>query len=724
MSGQHTSREAIGRLLRPKSLAIVGASDRVGPGFNAWLALERVKYAGEVHLIHPAKRELLGRPTYRTLDDVPSRIDAVFIAVPRAAVLDAVRAAGRKGAGGAVVLSSGFGEAGPDGVAAQRELVDIAARHDMAVAGPNCLGYLNFAGQTAAFGTTLPDRLPLGGVAAIAQSGAISIALLNCGRDIGLSALITTGNEAVTTVSDYVDYLVDDPGVTALIAFIEQLRKPALFLDAARRARSLGKPLIVVKTGRSERGRAAVMAHTGAVAGNDEVCDAAFRATGVIRVGSLDELVEMAVLVANAPRRPQVPGVAIMSSSGGEIALALDVAEAAGLDLPAVTGAAAERLREALPEFAHVTNPLDLTWSGLYDPTVARRCADALASLPDVGTLVLLQDAPRAFGEQQAARYANLLRAVADAADARRKPLVSVTNLGGELSGPFQAVAAEAGVPCLRGTQPGLYSVARFARWACVAPREPSPGSAARDAARDRARAEWQRTNPATALAEHEARRVVAAYGIAQPRERFVEGAVTPGAIIEAAEAIGFPVVLKGIVAGVAHKTEAGLVVVGVAGVEAARLEAGALIARAAKTGGALLGVLVQEQVRPVAELLVGARVDPEFGPVIVAGGGGVMVELYRDVAVRLAPVGEDEAREMIAQTKAAALLGGWRGKPRGDVDAAARAVARLSELVADFAGDVVEVEVNPLGVLAEGRGAVALDCLIVPRGASATEEA
>jgi acyl-CoA synthetase (NDP forming) len=697
-------------------MAIVGASDKVGPGLNAWLALQRVGYAGSVYFVTPSRPELFGQRTYPTLDAIADPIDAVFIAVPQAAVVDTVRAAALRGAGGAVVLSSGFGEAGPEGVRAQDELAAIAQAHQMAVCGPNCLGFLNFAGRAAAWGTTVPDHVAQGRVAAVVQSGSIGIALLNAGRDIGLSYLITSGNEAATSAADYIDYLVDDDDVRVVIGFFEQLRHPQRFVAAARRAAVLGKPVIVVKSGRSERGRQAVMAHTGAVAGSDDVCDAAFRAAGVIRVGSLDELVEMAALCSGLSVRPSARGVAVLSPSGGEIALALDIADAAGLELPPVSDGA-PRLKALLPDFAHISNPLDLTWAGLYDPTVARQCAETLAAEPGVGMLVLLQDAPRGLATQQAERYTSLVRAVGEGAAASRTPLVVVSNLAVDFHPAFEAAARDAGAPCLRGTAEGLFAVSRFARWATSVPTEAEARSAP-SASRARAFAEasrqWAERDKGRTPAEHEARALLATYGVDGPRERLVQDA---DQAVAAAREIGYPVVLKAMVGGVVHKTELGLVRVGLRSDDELRMEARAMLERAGAAGGLLLGLLVQEMLRPIAELLVGGRVDPDFGPIIVVGGGGMLVELYKDAAVRLAPVSDEAAREMIRETRAATLLGGWRGRPAGDASAAAHAVARLSEFVADFRDEIAEVEINPLAVFE--RGVTALDCLIVPRSTS-----
>jgi acyl-CoA synthetase (NDP forming) len=547
-------------------------------------------------------------------------------------------------------------------------------------------------------------------VAVIAQSGSVGIALLNAMRGFGLAYLITSGNEAVTTAADYLHVLIEDPHVTVVIAFLEQLRKPERFIAAARRARDLGKPLIVVKSGRSERGRQAVMAHTGAVAGEDGVCEAAFRAAGVIRVGSLDELMEMAALVSAVTEHPRAPGVAIMSPSGGEIALALDIAESAGLRLPALPEASRE-ISALLPDFAHASNPLDLTWAGLYEPAIARRCAELMGAEPDVGALVLLQDAPRGLAEQQANRYANLFRAVAEGARAVGKPLAVVSNLATDFHPAYEAVGREAGVPCLRGTFEGLAAVARYVRWAMTPP--PIPVAATPHEIVADARRRLASMPSGGPLAEHEARGVLAAYGVQGPREILASGVEEA---VQAAGALGFPVVLKGMVEGVLHKTEAGLVRLGLRSATEARAAATEMAERTRCSGGRLLGILVQEMVSPVTEVLVGGRRDGDFGPIVVVGGGGVLVEVYRDVAIRLAPVTESEALEMLGETRTMSLLRGFRGRPAGDVQAVARTVAALSRFIADFGDDVSEVEINPLGVFEEGRGVSALDCVIVPR--------
>jgi acetate---CoA ligase (ADP-forming) len=696
-------------LLRPKSIAIVGASEKVGPGFNAVKALEFVGYGGEVHLVNPRSPELFGRRTFASLDDIPGNVDAVFVAVGAEAVVDVAKQAVRKGAGAMAILSSGFGET-EDGKAAQQALVDIAEANDISVCGPNCLGLLNFVGRAALFGTSLPDDVKRGGVAAIVQSGSVGIALLNSARGVGFSYLITTGNEAVTSAADYIDAVIDDPSVTTILVFAEQIKKPAAFMKALRRAREAGKPVIVLKSGRSQSGKAAVMAHTGAIAGSDEACDAALLAAGAMQVHSIDELIETALLASSIRAQPTGAQIGGLSLSGGEIALVLDAAEELGVEF-APLGSAKPKVKELLPPFAHLSNPLDLTWAGLYDPVVARDCAQAIASQADVGMLVLIQDAPSRLGAQQAARYSKLLESVASGAAAASTPVVALSNVSDQPHSALQEVADKVGIPYLRGTRVALSAISHYLKWSAASKQTPAPNSAS--AAR-LAKSGLDMVPSHRLAAEHEARDVLKSYGVEGPRETF---AASVDEAVSAAEEIGFPIVLKGLVENMVHKSDAGLVKVGLASVEAVRSAAEAMLVSAAKVEGKFLGFLVQRKVSSLGEIFVGARMDADFGPLIVVGAGGVQVELYKDVAIRLAPIDEAAAREAIASTKVAQLLSGFRGAPMGDIQAVARTVSALSRFMADFSDRIHEIEINPLAVLENGKGCVALDCVLIPKG-------
>jgi acyl-CoA synthetase (NDP forming) len=698
----------VGSLLRPKSIAIVGASEKIGPGFNAVKALEFVGYEGAIYLVNPKSPELFGRRTYASLDQIPGNVDAVFVAVQAEAVVEVAKQAARKGAGALAILSSGFGET-EDGKDAQRALVETAEANDMAVCGPNCLGLLNFIGRSALFGTSLPDKVERGGVAAIVQSGSVGIALLNSARGIGFSYLITTGNEAVTAAADYLNAVIDDSNVTTILVFAEQIKKPGAFMQALRRARAANKPVVVLKSGRSQSGKAAVMAHTGAVAGSDEACDAALLAAGAMQVHSLDDLIETSLLASKGLMRPTRPLLGGLSLSGGEIALVLDAAEEIGARF-APLESALPTVRKLLPPFAYLANPLDLTWAGLYDPAVAQGCAEAIASQADVGLLVLLQDAPAGLGLQQATRYSRLLEAVAKGAASANIPLVALSNVSDQPHPALQQTADKANVPYLRGTQAGLSAISRYVMWS-TRPAQPLIAGSAREASL--AKSGLDAVPSHRLAAEHEARDILGSYGVAGPREQF---ASSVEAAVAAAIEIGFPVVLKGVVENMVHKSDVGLVKVGVASAEEVRGAADAMLRSATHLTGKFSGFLVQQKVSSLAEIFLGARVDADFGPLIVVGAGGVHVELYKDVAVRLAPISEEAASEAIASTRIMQLLTGFRGRPAGDIKAVARIMSALSRFISEFSDRISEVEINPLAVMEKGQGCIALDCVLIPK--------
>jgi acyl-CoA synthetase (NDP forming) len=416
------------------------------------------------------------------------------------------------------------------------------------------------------------------------------------------------------------------------------------------------------------------------------------------------------LLASSIRARPTGAQLGGLSLSGGEIALVLDAAEELGVQF-APLGSATSKVKELLPPFAHLSNPLDLTWAGLYDPNVAKGCAQAIASQAEVGMLVLIQDAPSRLGIQQATRYAKLLEAVASGASAANTPIVALSNLSDQPHSALQEVADRAGIPYLRGTRVGLSAISHYLKWSANSKRSPTVDSAG--AAR-LAKSGLDLVPSHRLAAEHEARDVLKSYGVEGPRETFAESVEEA---VAAAEEIGFPIVLKGLVENMVHKSDAGLVKVGLTSAEDVRRAAETMLVSAAKVEGKFLGFLVQRKVSSLGEIFVGARVDADFGPLIVVGAGGVQVELYKDVAIRLAPIDEEAAREAIASTKVAQLLGGFRGAPVGDIQAVARTVSALSRFMADFSDRIHEIEINPLAVLENGKGCVALDCVLIPKG-------
>lgn len=711
--GPRTPRPALDRLLEPTSIAVVGASPGGGRGARAHANLRRYGYPGRLYAVNPKYTEVLGGPCYPALADLPEVVDCAVVAVPADAALRVVEEAARLGIGGAIVFASGFAEAGPRGGERQRELGTIARAGGLALCGPNCVGVINVRAATAAFTPPIAFMPPAGGVALVAQSGGLLLEVLAplLERRVGLSHVIASGNEAATTLEDYLAHLVARSEVGVLAAIVEAFRQPARFLEVACRAAAVGKPLIVLKTGRSQAGQRAAASHTGALAQDDRVVDAALRRCGALRVRSTDHFVETVTLFAQ-PRRPAGRGVAIVSSSGGRCALLGDLAEEVGLELAGFTDETRRTLHSLLPPFGTVNNPLDPTGivfdqDGVYGPVLSAVAAD-----PGVAVLAVYQltrninlgaAAPRTH------RSVALAAEVVEAARATEKPVVAFTSTGGGTPDPeVLAVLAAGGVPLLYGTDSALRAVRSLLDYPELARGVRPLVRGSPSSAQAGVQPLVDRLTAAGALSEHAGKRLLRAYGIPVPAGGL---ATTAAAAVELAREAGYPVVMKAASPRLTHKTELGLVRLGLADASAVREAFDGLWRDAvARLGADLEGILVERMVAPAAEVIVGARAS-DFGPVAVFGAGGVLADLLGDVAVHLAPVSEDDALRMIDATRVGRVLGGYRGGPAFDVAAVARTVAAVSRIAADLGAALAELDVNPLAVLPDG--VAALDCLV-----------
>jgi acetate---CoA ligase (ADP-forming) len=702
-------------LLAPRAIAVVGASDRPGAGSLVLENLARLGYGGPVYPVNPRYRELAGRPCYPSLTDVPGPVDSVAILLGYQRVLPVLQEAAAIGARGAWSLASGFGEAGAEGEALQREVAAFCHSHGIALCGPNCVGVVNLHAHAATYSVALPDSaMRAGHVAAVVQSGAVCLGLANADRGLGFSTLISSGNEAVVDNADYISYLVDDPQTRVILAFIEGFKRPDRFIMAAEKALAAGKPLLVVKVGRSAVAQRATRAHTGSLAGADAVHDAMFRKHGVTRLGSLDELLEAAELFLKAPL-PAGRGVGLLTLSGGQIGLIGDLAAELDLDLPGLSDEGRAALSQILPPYSSIANPLDAWGAGNFEQTLPA-CMDVLAREPAVHLVGVARDSSPGIAAREVAQSHVIMDAAAAASQATGKPVVVFANVSTGIEPAVKERADALNLPYLQGTAESLAGLTAFIQYAerrrCP-PEAPSPSPvSAGEVARLR---EGLLTQPES-LTESAGKRLLAAYGIRVTRESVATSAEE--AVRLAAE-IGGPVALKIASPDILHKTEARGVLLDVHGADAAAAGYAAILARAAayNRNAHIEGVLVQEMVPPGAvEVIVGASVDPEFGPVVVFGMGGVLVELIKDSALRLAPISGDEARQMIEATRGAALLRGFRGAAPADMAALSAALVRLSHLAWDLRDVVRAVDVNPLMVLPAGYGVIAADALVVRR--------
>jgi acyl-CoA synthetase (NDP forming) len=686
------TQAGIARLLRARSVAIVGASPTPGAlGASVLANLERMGYSGAIHLINPRRDEIAGRPCLKSIDELPVGVDAAVLAIPRAAVLDSVKALARRQCGSAVIYSAGFAEGGEAGMQEQREIAAVAAGCGMVIEGPNCLGFVNHVDGLALTFVTTPS-FPLGdasGVGIVSQSGAMAVVLgaMLSSRDLPTTFSVSTGNEAVTGVEDYLEFLIDDPRTRVVGMVVEQFRQPRRFLQLAARARAAGKAIVLLHPGRSAAARESAATHTGALAGDFALMVAKVRRQGVIVAESLEELGDLVELAARCPVLP-AGSVAYLTESGAFKALTLDLCEQLGLPLPPITDADSPVLRAALPEFVPVSNPLDITAQALVDPDLYRRTLAALVDDARFGSIVLgiIQTDPATSD----LKFPHIIKALRELRPA--KPVIFAGLDEGAVVPPHY-------VQALRGLQ---------------VPYFPSPDRALRAIARlggpvPAGGAAMQASGPvppaapleAGVIPEWRAKELLAPAGVAFPAGRFVHTGAEAAA---AADALGYPVVLKAQSRELSHKSDAGGVLLGLAdaaAVQAGWLQLHANIARH-RPGLVLDGVLVEKMGARGVELIIGARNDPEWGAVVLAGFGGVQAEILKDVRLLTPDMTHAEIVQELGRLKGAALLAGFRGSPALDVAAVATLVGRLAQWLQAHP-EVSEVDLNPVigGVLA-----------------------
>jgi acyl-CoA synthetase (NDP forming) len=692
-------------MLRPRSIAIVGASPSPGSlGAGLLANLERFGFGGDIHLVNAGRQEISGRPCVNSTSALPDGVDCAALAIPRAGILDAVAGCARRGVGGVIIYAAGFAEAGPDGGALQAQLAGIAHDHGMAIAGPNCLGHINYVdGIPLTFSACAP--VPPAGrrsIGIVSQSGAMATVLRAAlhAREIAISFSISTGNEALNGVEDFLDHLIDDESTHVLLMMVEQFRHPQRFLALARRAHSAGKPIILLHPGRSAAARVSAETHTGAMCGDYEVMRTLVAHAGVAVVESLEELIDLGELMIRWRSLPR-GGAAVISDSGAFKALVLDFCESSDLDLPEPSAATKSALGAIAPDLILPTNPLDVTAQALVDPDLYRKAILPLLDDERYGSLVLAVVLSSPTHSQR--KMAPIIAALEESGP--RKPVVfAMLGEDCEVLPEIIAKLRSLGVPFFRSPERALRALARLAGL-----QAPPPGSSARPAI-ERA----DKRLPPGVIPEYVAKGLLAAAGIPVPRAEFVSD--LPGAR-QAAARIGYPVVLKAQSPALAHKSEAGGVVLALA--DDAALAQGwdrlhAAIA-AARPGLRLDGVLVEAMARSGVELIVGVRRDPDWGPVLVVGLGGVWAQVLHDVRVLPADLDPGAIVVELHKLKAAMLLTGFRGAPALDLGAVAEIAARLGRLAAAHP-EIAEIDINPLVVYPEHEGAMAVDALIVAR--------
>ncbi|MCX5147139.1 MULTISPECIES: acetate--CoA ligase family protein [unclassified Streptomyces] len=695
----HADVPDLDRFFRPESVAVIGASDAEGrpnTGITRQLIAWAERVGARIHPVHPTRPSVFGLACHASVADLPEQVDlAVLLVGDPLPVIEELAEAKVKFA---VAFASGFAETGDAGAAAQARLAAAVRRSGLRLLGPNT--------NLNAF-EKFRDDLDGPAIALITQSGHQGRPVYTL-QELGirLSHWAPTGNEADLETSDFISYFAEQPEVGAIACYVEGLKDGRSFLLAADRAARNGVPVVAVKVGRTETGARMAASHTGKLTGADTVVDAAMRQFGVIRVDGLDELQDTAALLARA-RKPLADGVVVYSISGGTGAHFSDLATEAGLSLPTLSQARQDELHQWIPEYLNVANPVDNGGHPVGDWR-GRKIIDAILADPAVGVLICPITGPFPPMSDR------LAQDLVDAAEASDKLICVIwgSPVGTEeayrttLLGSSRVATFRTFGNCITAVRAYLGHHRFTAAYRSPfedAPRSPSPSYRKAQAL----------MRPGQQLSEHAAKQLLRAYGIRVPREQLVTSAA---AAVRAAGLVGYPVVMKASGPQLAHKTELGLVKIGLTSASQIRDAYRELTDIARYEDVPLDGILVCQMVERGVEMVVGVTQDDLFGPTVTVGLGGVLVEVLHDAAVRVPPFGEDQARAMLTELRGHALLEGVRGAPPADVDALVEVVLRVQRMALELGDVLSELDINPLMVLPRGQGAVALDALAICR--------
>lgn len=694
------------RLFDPASIAVIGASPRAGSFADR--TIQALKdFTGRLYLVNSRYEKIGERACFPTVAALPEVPDCCIVVAAKDAVEEIATDCAAAGVGGIMIYASGYRETGrEEDITAQDRLAAIGRAAGMRIVGPNCIGMLNFrskAGVTFMIPPPMEQPLPHA-VGLVSQSGALGFSLAQAVmRGVSVSHLLTTGNSSDVDVADCVSFLAEDPSCAAIGCVFEGMPDPMRFIQAAEIADAADKPLVVFKLGTGEAGAAAAMSHTGSLAGENAAYLAAFERAGAIVVKDFEALVETSSFLAKAPP-PRARGVAVVAVSGGAAIMSADKAEIHGVPLPQPSPPVQKILESRIPDFGSARNPCDVTAQVANDPESLTACASAMLGEDHYGALIYAQ----IYSTELSAKRPGELAAIAEQHD---KPICVVWTT--EWLEGFGSREAE------QNPRIGLFRsmdrcFATLSHWHAREARRAAGPRVATRLSRPEAKAEAAALIAASrerTLTEREAKAVLAAYGVPVVPERLTG---SEDAAVAAAEELGFPVAMKVESPDLPHKTEAGVIRLRLRDAAEVREAYRAVMANAKKHApdARINGVLVQPMAKPGVEVMVGARVDPLMGPLIVAGLGGVLVELMRDSALALAPVTTAEARGMLTRLRGKAALEGFRGAPPADLDRLSEIVARLSEFVADQRDRVAELDVNP--IIVAGSDAVAVDALIV----------
>lgn len=719
MNAQTLTWRDLSPLIAPKSVAIVGASQR---GADAVLAreprgnrvirnLRNFGFTGRIVTVNPKYTEIMGYPCYPDVASIPEPVDCIVSAVPNRHVPDLLESAASAGVRAAVVFAAGFGEIGGEGKVRQARLEALSKERGFLICGPNCYGVLNVHGKAPLFASTIPPGFITGSVALISQSGGLSTTIANAlmlNRHVGLSHIISCGNQSGATVEEYINYFVEDPNTRVIAVFVEGFKQPERLLTVAAKAAAANKPLIILKGGRSDVSKRAAATHSGSLAGAAEVVDAAFRQGGIVSVRSINELIDSISVFSCDGFIAKYRGgrrIGVLSGSGGECTLVSDAASNVGVEVPELTEATKANLQESVADFGNMNNPLDGTGAMYDDDKIFPRLLQGLiddANI-DIVTINLEANDPRPKELKSGNRFT---LAIEKAAAAGTKPIATFSSVvGGPVDPEILQPLRGAGVPIMEGAECATATIRNLADYFDYQKARRSAGG---EIPRPNAHAKL----PSGVLGAE------AAFALFQEFNIPVAPTVLSRSADEAAAAadkMGYPVVLKVESAQITHKSDVGGVALRLTtgdGVRAAFVTIQSTV-KSRLPNAKIDGVIVQRMAGEGVEMILGIKRDPLFGPVVLCGLGGILVEVLKDIAVGIPPLSRQQARDMLGRLRGFQVLGGVRGKPASDVDALCDAIVAVSNLAVSLGDQLNGVDINPLIVLPKGQGVVAVDAVV-----------
>jgi acetate---CoA ligase (ADP-forming) len=695
---------SINKLLKPRSIAIVGVSATPGSAGNTILKnLERFNYTGEIHLVNKKRTEIEGKPCVASIDDLPEGIDAVVLCVPYSAVVESVKACARRRAGSVMIFAAGFAEIGEEGKLAQEQVSKIGRENGMIIAGPNCMGLTNFVDNvplTFAPGLKKTEVKNNSSLCILAQSGGMMSNLREIAqaRGISLTHAISTGNEAIAGVEDYLAYLLDDEPTKVIAMYVEHIRRPKTFLELAAKAREQGKTIVLLHPGRSEASREAAQSHTGSLVGDYTVIKTLLEHEAVIMVETMEELVDVSWFLTSF-EKPPVKGTGILTDSGAVKGFALDYCESVGLPIPDLSASTKGVLESILPEFSSATNPLDVTAQVLSDISLYTKTSRALLEDSKIDSLliVVLPGSPQIALAK--------VRAALPAIRSTTKPTAYVImGEGSPLQEEVVTELMENGIPFFRSPERAMRALAMLTRYGNSLKKVNSLTK--------QTTIKFPQLTIKGVIPEYEGKEYFSEVGIPVPKGILAKELDEAQ---KAAMSIGFPVVLKAQSSDLAHKSDIGGVIVGIKDKEELAKSWFRLHQNIEKARPELVldGVLVEKMSEKGIEMVVGARRDAEWGPIVMVGLGGIWIEVLKDVRFMSPNLTEEFIEQEILALNSAELLKGARGSEPADVKSLTAVVAKVGQLMNNVS-EIQEIDINPVIVYPEGQGVLALDALIV----------